>query len=221
MTSLTTGASSAPSVERLDVELLLLLEDLEVGVSAASARSSMTFFSSSDVVGAVVVVDGGLDGDLGGHDRLDVVAGHELDVVHGEDVRRVGHRDRDRGAGLVDREDVVLARDVGRDELDDARVDLEVGEVDRRDAELLRETLGDVVLGDEAELDQGLAELSARVLLELEGLLELILCDQAGFGQQFAETYAHFRRGLRSRSDGISQWQVLIGRWPVRITASK
>ncbi len=36
---------------------------------------------------------------LRGHDRLDVVARHELDVVHGEDVGRVRHRDRQRGAG--------------------------------------------------------------------------------------------------------------------------
>ena len=48
-------------------------------------------------------------------------------------------------------------------------------EVDRRDAELLREALGDVFLGDEAELDERLAELAAGLLLELEGFFELIL----------------------------------------------
>ena len=151
----------------------------------------MTFFSSSDERRAVVVVDRGLDAELRGHDRLDVVAGHELDVVHGEDVRRIGHGDRDRGAGLVDGKDVVLAGDVGRDQLDDRRVDLEVDEVDRRHAELLRETLGDVFLGDEAELDERLAELAAGLLLELERFLELILTDQTRFGQKLAEAYAH------------------------------
>ena len=85
-----------------------------------------------------------------------------------------------RGAGLVDREDVVLAGDVGRDHLDDGVVDLEAAEVDRRDAELLGEALGDVFLGDEAELDERLAELAAGLLLNAQGFLELILRDQAG-----------------------------------------
>src|SRR5258708_27462380 len=72
-----------------------------------------------------------------------------------------------------------------------------MGEVDGGLAELLRQALGDVFLGHKTEFDQGLAELSPRLLLKLEGLLELILSDQTGFGQQFAETYAHMaERGL-------------------------
>ena len=85
--------------------------------------------------------------------RLDVVARHELDVVHGEDVRRIGHGDGDRGAGLVDREDVVFAGHVAGDQLDDGGVDLEMHEVDRRHAELLRQAFRDVFFGDESELD--------------------------------------------------------------------
>ncbi len=42
------------------------------------------------------------------HDRLDVVARHELDVVHGEHVRRIGHRNRQRRAGTTERDDLVL-----------------------------------------------------------------------------------------------------------------
>ena len=49
-------------------------------------------------------------------------------------------------------------------------VDLEVREVDRRHAELLRQTLGDVFLGHESELDERLAELAAGLLLELAAL---------------------------------------------------
>src|SRR4029078_12579053 len=98
--------------------------------------------------------------------RLDVVAGHELDVVHGEDIRRIGHGDGDRGAGLVDREDVVFAGDVAGDQLDHAGVDLEVHQVDRRHSELLGEALGDVFFGDVPELDQRFAELPARLFLD-------------------------------------------------------
>src|SRR5205807_5533117 len=98
-----------------------------------------------------------------------------------------------RRARLVDREDVVLPRDIGRDQLDHRAVDLEMGEVDGRNAELLRQALGDVFLRDESKLDEGLTELAAGLLLEFQGFLELILSDQTRFRQQFAETYAHRR----------------------------
>ena len=54
-------------------------------------------------------------------DRLHVVAGHELDVVHREDVRRIRHRDRQRRARPAQRDDLVLLRRLGRDQLDDRR----------------------------------------------------------------------------------------------------
>ena len=66
-----------------------------------------------------------------GDHRLDVVARHELDVVHGEDVGRIGHRDRQRRAGAAERDDLVLLRGLGRDQLDDRRVDVELGRLTR------------------------------------------------------------------------------------------
>ena len=44
--------------------------------------------------------------DFGRHDGLDVVPRHELDVVHGEDVGRIRHRDRQRGARAAERNDL-------------------------------------------------------------------------------------------------------------------
>ena len=99
---------------------------------------------------AVVAVDRVLEGALRGHDRLDVVAGHELDVVHGEHVRRVRHGDRERRAGARERQDLVLPRRLGRDDLDDRGVDLEVVEVDRGHAVLPREQARDLLVLDEA-----------------------------------------------------------------------
>ena len=199
--SLTTGASSAESASCADVHLLVFLEDLEVG-ALLRLKVFHDLLQLERRGGAVVPVDGRLDPQLGGHDRLDVVAGHELDVVHGEDVRRIGHGDGDRGAGLVDRKDVVLPGDVAGDQLDDARVDLEVLEIDRRHAELLAETLGDVLFRDEAELDQRFAELAAGLLLDAKRFLELILGDQARFGEQLTETNTHtcFLRLLAGRA---------------------
>jgi len=168
--------------ERLYIELFIILEDFEVG----ALRLLQVFHDLLQLErrsGAVVVVDRGFDSELGGHDRLDVVARHELDVVHGEHVGRIGHRDRDRRAGLVDGKDVVLARDVGVDQLDHRGIDFEVIEVDRRHTELLRKTLSNVLFGDEAELDEGLAQFRAGVLLDLQRVFELILSDQAGFSE--------------------------------------
>ncbi|MNC92284.1 hypothetical protein D3C83_86790 [compost metagenome] len=64
-------------------------------------------------------------------------------------------------------------------------------EIDRRHAELLAETLGDVLFGDEAELDQRFAELAACLFLDPERFLELILGDQTRFGEQLTETNTH------------------------------
>ena len=65
----------------------------------------------------VVRVDRALDRVFGRDDRLDVVAGEELDVVEREDVRRIGGREDQRRARAVDRHDRVLDRDLFRDQL--------------------------------------------------------------------------------------------------------
>ena len=144
---------------------------------------------------AVVLVDRLAQRDLGGHDRLDVVAGHELDVVHREHVGRVAHRDRQRRAGLVHREDTVLAGDLARHDLDDGRVDLEVREVDRGDAELLGERLGDVALGNRPDPHQGLADLAALFALELERRFQLLLRDELLLEKEISEFYGHVSEG--------------------------
>src|SRR5581483_5427075 len=176
--------------ERVDVELFLFLEDLQVRI-LLRLKIFHDLLQLERGGRSVVVVDRGLDAELGGDDRLDVVARHELDVVHGEHVRRIRHRDRDRRAGLVDGKDVVLPRDVTGDQLDDAGVDLEVLEIDGRHSELLRQALGNVLLGHEPELDERLTELSARLFLDAQGLFELILRDQIRLRQQLTQPNAH------------------------------
>ena len=165
--------------QRGDVELFIFLEDFEVG-GLGLLQVFHDLLQLERRSRAVVIVDRRFDSELGSDDRLDVVSRHELDVVHGENVGRIGHRDGDRRAGFVDGKDVVLARDVGVDQLDHRRVDFEVVEVDRRHAELLREALGDVLFGNESEFNEGLTELRAGVLLDLERVLQLILSDQTG-----------------------------------------
>ena len=47
---------------------------------------------------AVVLGDRGLNAGFGNNDWFDVKARHELDVVHGKDIRRIDHREGEGGA---------------------------------------------------------------------------------------------------------------------------
>ena len=174
------GADLFELLEDLDVfargERLHLLEALARELECAGARRILLAGRRAVAGGrrgalAVVLGDGVGDGRFRRHDRLDVVARHELDVVHGEHVGRIGHRNRQRRAGAAERDDLVLLRGLGRNELDDREVDLELREVDRRDAVLLAEKGGDFLVLHEAHLDQVVAELPPVGLLVGQGLL--------------------------------------------------
>ena len=81
--------------ESFEVDRLLLglLDDLEGGVGRVHDRHLLhDLFQLEGVRRPVVLVDGERERVLGRHDGLDVVPGHELDVVHGEHVRRVPWR---------------------------------------------------------------------------------------------------------------------------------
>ena len=69
----------------------------------------------------------------------------------------------------------------------DARIDLEVREINRGHAVLTGERSGEVGFLDETELDQVVANASAVVSLLLESLIELILSDQPFSQQQIAD----------------------------------
>ena len=105
--------------------------------------------------GAVILVDGLQDGRFRGDDRLDAQVGGEADLLLDEQVGGVGHGQGQVGADAVDGDHHVLAGDVGLDQLDHLLVDLELGEVDRRIAELLAQDLGDILLGDVARGGSG------------------------------------------------------------------
>jgi len=81
----------------------------------------------------------------------------------------------------------VFLGDLGGDELDDGPVDLEVRQVDGRDAVLSAQERGDVVLADEAELDEVRADAPAGGLLLLQRLVELLPCDERRLDQHVAK----------------------------------
>ena len=125
---------------------------------------------------------------FGRHHRLHVEAGHELDIVHGEDVRRVGHRDGQSRTHARKRDDLVADRGLLRDQFDDRRIHFVEFQVDRGHAVLAGKHSGDVVVVHQAQFHQAGAQAAAALLLVLEGLLKLIRRDQAVFDENFAKS---------------------------------
>jgi len=144
----------------------------------------------------VVLFEALLDGLLGGDHHLDVVAGEELDVVDGVDVRGVAHGEDERGAGAVDRNALVLLGHVLGHELHHLDVDVELFEVDRRHAILLGEEAGELALLDEAKLGEVVADAATALLLLVLCFLELLERDQVFADEQFTKTTSHAHTSL-------------------------
>src|SRR6476620_9676207 len=172
-TSLMTGASSPC---RASASALISSRSWMTSTSAPSPSAGIASSARAAAAGVargldlldlrrVIALQRVVDGALRRHDGLDVVPRHELDVVHGEDVGRVRHRDGQRGAVSRERDDLVLVRGLARDQLDHRRVDVELEEVDGGDAVLLAQQRGDVFVLDEAQFDQNQAELPSVGLL--------------------------------------------------------
>ena len=193
-----------------EVDLLLVLQELEVLLVLLLREVVHDLLELEGMDGAVVPVDRLLDGDFAGDYRLHVVAGHELDVVHGEHVGRVHHGDGQGGAGAADRHDQIFLRHLARDELHDRVIDLDLREVDGGHAVLLGEDAGDVLFFDEPELDEVQAELAAVGLLIFQGLLELLRSEKPGLDQHLAQLDRH-SGPHREFADGapLSQSQIL------------
>jgi hypothetical protein len=86
---------------------------------------------------------------------------------------------------------LVLANGLGRDELDDRQVNLELGEIDCGDAVLLAEEGGDLLVLDEPHLDEVVAKLAPIGLLLRQRLLKLLGRDQFLLEQELANSDGH------------------------------
>ena len=106
------------------------------------------------------------------HHRLDVEAGHELDVVHGENVGGIGHRDGQDGANARKRNDLIAKSGVLRDQLDNVGIDFVIFQVDGGNAVLARQHSGDVIIGDETHFRQATAQLASVGPLKLQRLIQ-------------------------------------------------
>ena len=177
--------------EGVDIKFFgLVVEHLEIATAPAGTVVEVfhDLLQLEGVGRAVVAVDRRTDLRLGGEHRLDRVTGHELDVVHREHVGRVQHRDGDFGAGFRHRHDRVFAGNVGRDDLDDRLVDLDLAEVDGRNLEVFRQGLDQLGLADDAHLDQIGPDAAAFFFLPRQRRPELIRGDFAGLDEHLAQS---------------------------------
>ena len=140
-------------------------------------------------LGAVVGRDGVDDVFLGRNDRLDFLARDQADLVNGEDVQRVLHRQRDALRLAGDGDDLEAPRQLLRHRRRHVFGDPHLGEVHEVHAPLLAQAAHAVALGDQAHGDQQFADRLLRLELPLlvQGLREMLLRDQAAGHKDVAE----------------------------------
>jgi len=148
----------------LEVEFVLLLLDGELVIH---------LLQLDGVRRAVVFLDRPGDGALRCDHRLDIEARHELDVIHGEHVGRVSGGNGQSGTDAAQRDDLVFLGGFQGDQLDHVGIDFEIIQVDRRDAVLVAEHVGDVVFRHEVQLHENGADPAAVFFLVLESLVQL------------------------------------------------
>ena len=141
--------------------------------------------------GAVGLLDAFENRAFRGHHRLNVEAGHELDIVHGEDVGGIDHGDGQRSADAAQRQNLVTLGSFERNQLDDRGIDFKIGKIDGGNAVLPGEKVGDVLVGEEAQLDQGRAQATVALFLDLGRLLQLLWGDDLLFDEKITQPLRH------------------------------
>ena len=174
-----------------EVELLLFGLHLDVGAVTCLVHRlhdllELFFFRS-----AVGLVDSLENRAFRGHDRLNVEAGHELDIVHGKDVGGIDHGDGERSADAAERQNLIAFGGFERNQLDDGGIDFKIRKIDGGNAILAREKVGDILVGEETQLHQSRREAGVRLLLELGRLLQLLLGNDLFFDEQVTQPLRH------------------------------
>ena len=123
-------------------------------------------------LGSPVVFFDGLEyGLFRGDHRLNVEAGHELDVVQCEYVGRIHHRHGQRRAHAAQRQNLILRRRFLRNQLDHSGIDIEKAQVDGRDTVLAGKDRGNFLIGNETEIDKNFPQAASPLRLFIQGLV--------------------------------------------------
>ncbi len=161
-----------------DLELLLVVS----GGGARRGRRGGSGAPDGELLVAVVLGDRPLDLELSGDRELHLRARLHLDLVEQLEVGRVGDRDLEQLAAVLerDREDALLLGEADVDSPERAAVAGEVAEPDPRGAGGLGDRLGDHVLLGEAEVDDDAGDAAAPLVLARERRAQLQLVDHLG-----------------------------------------
>ncbi len=138
-------------------------------------------------VGAAEPVDRGQQVLAGGDDGLRLHPGQLADVVQGEDVAGVGHRDDELAVLEADRQHGVALADGGGHLGHGGGVDGRLRQVDEAEADLLGERGHQLALGEQALVHEHAAERAALLLVHVERGDELLLGDEAVLEQDVDE----------------------------------
>ena len=138
------------------------------------------------------VLDAGLQGDHGREPH----AALELDLGHEHVVRGVGHGQLQPGGLDLHGEDEVALAQVQADHVQQAQVDLVLGEVHRRHAQLAAEVGDRELLGEDALAHENARQALAVGALQGQGLLELGFGDEVGLQQDLAQFLLRLRHVL-------------------------
>ena len=115
-------------------------------------------------------------------------AGHHPDVVDREDVRGVGHRQQQRAVvGEADRHRLVALGGLGADQVDGAHVEVVDREVDEVQAEALGDHAGELVVAQDAALDQHQARRAALRASGCDRLLDGLAVGEAEVDDHLAD----------------------------------
>src|SRR5690606_773402 len=113
-----------------------------------------------------------------------------LNRIHGEDIGRVGHGDQEAAGLAAERDDLVAGRELERDEFGELIVDRKIFGAENGNPELFTEGVDDFVFADDSFADEELAEFHAGGARAGDGLFELLLGEQAGLQEHFADFFA-------------------------------
>ena len=184
-----------------DSLVLLLLDDLDV---LAPTLHVLEDALELLVGGLVVLLDQVAKGVLAGDDRKEIETGDELEVFEQAEIGGIGHGDGEGAPLPLERQHDALGGHFGGHQLDDLRIDLEPGEIDRGHAILAGQDLGDLQLLNKPELHQDVAQPVLAVLLLRQRLRELLARDEAFTEEDFAEpiTTGCCRRHVSEVSEG-------------------
>jgi hypothetical protein len=167
--------------------LFLLLDDLDVfagGLHVLEERLQLLL-----AVG-VVLLDQRAEGVFAREHREQVEPGDELEVFQQAEIGGIGHGDREGASLALERQDDALRGHVGRHQLEDPRIHLEAGEIHGRHPVLPGQHLGDLQLGDHAELRQDVAQAMLGGLLLGFRRDELFARDESLAQQHLTELFA-------------------------------